>query len=1226
MAMMNGFIGSFIPEMEQIISQLERGTIITRFYPRKKPERKTLSIRRETRQLLWTRTASRSHEGSIEMREVKEIRLGKFSKDFDKWPEESKKIDNLRCFVIFYGSEFKLKVFSVAALSEKECELWLRGLENLILDTVNSPFPLQVERWLRKEFYNMEPMREVVSMKDIKSFLPRVNCKISTSKLREYFQEVDTKKRNEITFDEFVTFYQKLMFDDNIFQDICSPFCDGNDTISAKGLTKFLLEIQGERNITERQVARHMREYLQDNQRDVPDPYFTVTEFMDFLFSRQNDIWDQRYDEVVQDMTRPLSHYWISSSHNTYLTGDQFSSESSVEAYARCLRLGCRCIELDCWDGPEGLPIIYHGHTLTTRIKFMDVINTIKEHAFTTSPYPVILSIEDNCSLQQQRTMANAMQEVFGDLLLTQPVDKNETKLPSPHQLKNKIILKHKKLPEGTEEDSVCVQSEDDMDLRNTVRNGVLYLQDPLEKQWNPHFFVLTRNKLYYTECVNGQNDLETEDDTDTESEISTSSCSSRVREGIPNDELHYGEEWFHGKLPGGRDEAKDLLRHYSHLGDGTFLVRESETFVGDYSLSFWRQDKVNHCRIKSKTEKGKTKYFLIESACFDSLYNLIAYYRMNSLRSQEFHITLKEPVPQPKKHEGKEWYLSHASRAHAEDLLKKVPHDGAFLVRPSDKEQNTYVISFRAEKNIKHCRIRVDGRLYTVGSMQFESLVDLIGYYEKHPLFKKIKLWYPVNETVVQRNFQGFDDDTVSGTPGYMDPSCFISKVTVKAIYDYTALHPDELSFCKHAVITNVDKQEGGWWRGDYGGKQQHWFPSNYVEEIEPQQEREDSSGDSQVLGSLQKGSLDVMGAVVDIVSSGFSELDSLLRIQNPNMCTTFEVAAETYNEAHQWMQSIIETAQNASARENHHKEMERAWRVAKEMSNLIIYCRSVTFNVERIKQANYIYNEMSSFPETKAEKLMCQQESKLFLRYHKYQISRVYPKGQRIDSSNYNPIPMWNYGSQMVALNWQTPDKAMQINQAKFMFNGSCGYVLKPDCMFRESFDPADASTLGNDTKSKYVLLKIIGARHLGRSGRSTTSPSVEVEILGADYDSGIKLTTRTISDNGLNPIWNESCEFEVRFPDIAMIRFVVQDEDMFGDTNFIGQATYPLTSIRTGYRSVPLKNGYSEDLELSSLLVYVSIKTIDRFPNSISSGHPFSLKTYGRSNDLKTYPPLM
>lgn len=66
--------------------------------------------------------------------------------------------------------------------------------------------------------------------------------------------------------------------------------------------------------------------------------------------------------------------------------------------------------------------------------------------------------------------------------------------------------------------------------------------------------------------------------------------------------------------------------------------------------------------------------------------------------------------------------------------------------------------------------------------------------------------------------------------------------QITVKAIYDYQARHDDELSFCKHAIITNVNKQDGGWWRGDYGGKRQHWFPSNYVEEIEPQQERDDN------------------------------------------------------------------------------------------------------------------------------------------------------------------------------------------------------------------------------------------------------------------------------------------------------------------------------------------------------------------------------------------------
>lgn len=49
--------------------------------------------------------------------------------------------------------------------------------------------------------------------------------------------------------------------------------------------------------------------------------------------------------------------------------------------------------------------------------------------------------------------------------------------------------------------------------------------------------------------------------------------------------------------------------------------------------------------------------------------------------------------------------------------------------------------------------------------------------------------------------------------------------------------------------------------------------------------------------------------------------------------------------------------------------------------------------------------------------------------------------------------------------------------------------------------------------------------------------------------------------LADNGFNAIWNEFCEFDVANPAFALLRFVIQDEDSFGESNFIGQATYPV-----------------------------------------------------------------
>ncbi|XP_028683273.1 1-phosphatidylinositol 4,5-bisphosphate phosphodiesterase beta-1 isoform X2 [Macaca mulatta] len=187
----------------------------------------------------------------------------------------------------------------------------------------------------------------------------------------------------------------------------------------------------------------------------------SVDGFMRYLSGEENGVVSPEKLDLNEDMSQPLSHYFINSSHNTYLTAGQLAGNSSVEMYRQVLLSGCRCVELDCWKGrtAEEEPVITHGFTMTTEISFKEVIEAIAECAFKTSPFPILLSFENHVdSPKQQAKMAEYCRLIFGDALLMEPLEKypleSGVPLPSPMELMYKILVKNKKKSHKSSEGS----------------------------------------------------------------------------------------------------------------------------------------------------------------------------------------------------------------------------------------------------------------------------------------------------------------------------------------------------------------------------------------------------------------------------------------------------------------------------------------------------------------------------------------------------------------------------------------------------------------------------------------------------------------------------------------------------------------------------------------------------------------------------------------------------
>ncbi|XP_041726282.1 1-phosphatidylinositol 4,5-bisphosphate phosphodiesterase delta-1 isoform X2 [Coregonus clupeaformis] len=687
--------------------------------------------------------------------EIDSVRKGRQSEGLQKYTEAH--VED-RCFsIIFKG---RRRTLDLVATSVEEARQWVNGLEKLTSNRRKLNRQQTSEHWIfncmRKADKNKD---NKMTLKELKHFLRQMNIKVDDTYAEVLFAKCDKSNSGSLEGPEIEHFYNLLIHREEI-DVIYGKYATTGEQMSVKDLLNFLLNEQREVATMEDAVGLIERYELDDSAKQ--KNHMTKDGFLMYLQQQEGSIFNPAHKEVFQDMSQPINHYFISSSHNTYLMEDQLKGPSSTEAYIKALMKSCRCVELDCWDGAQGEPVIYHGHTLTSKVLFKDVIKAIKEYAFKTSEYPVILSLENHCTLEQQKLMAQHMRSILGSALLTSPLEHQmPTAFPSPQELKGRFIIKGKRL-----------------------------------------------NKL--------------------------DAVFSSISPGVENDSV--SEE----------DEAAEI-----------------------------KDSKIDSSGQKAKPKKSKMK--------------------------------------------------------------------------------------------------------------------------------------------------------------------------------------------------------------------------------------------------------------------------------------------------------------------------------LSKQLSNLVIYCKSVHFSGFDHAKHNQAFYEMSSFKESKAVHL-AETAAKAFIHHNMTKLSRIYPAGSRTDSSNYNPVPLWNAGCQTVALNFQTPSKEMDLNQGRFRSNGLSGYVLKPDFQryAGSEFNPATL-TKGPWIKHKAFHVMVISAQQLPKLNKdkpkSIVDPLVKVEIYGVAADTSSQ-ETHSIENNGFNPMWNETFQFDIQVPELALVRFLVEDYDSTSQNDLIGQYCLPLTSLQNGYRHVPLLTKRGDVIPSAGLFVHLML----------------------------------
>ncbi|XP_055366218.1 1-phosphatidylinositol 4,5-bisphosphate phosphodiesterase eta-2a isoform X3 [Betta splendens] len=401
------------------------------------------------------RPSRKNEKAKISIDSIREVCEGRQSEIFQRYAEGS--FNPNCCFSLYYGEH--MESLDLVSGTGEEARTWITGLKYLMAGISDEDSLAKRQRtrdqWLKQTFAEADKNGDgSLSISEVLQLLHKLNVNLPRQKVKQMFKEADTDDdQGKLGFEEFCSFYKMMSTRRDLYL-LMLTYSNHKDHLDAGDLARFMENEQKMTKVSKDHCLEIINKFepCSENQKQ---GVLGIDGFTNYMRSPAGDIFNPEHYNVSQDMNQPLCNYFIASSHNTYLMGDQLMSQSRVDMYAWVLQAGCRCVEVDCWDGQDGEPIVHHGYTLTSKILFKDVIETINKYAFIKNDYPVILSIENHCSVPQQKKMAQYLVEILGDKLDVAHVKPDECgRLPSPETLKGKILVKGKKLPANIDEDA----------------------------------------------------------------------------------------------------------------------------------------------------------------------------------------------------------------------------------------------------------------------------------------------------------------------------------------------------------------------------------------------------------------------------------------------------------------------------------------------------------------------------------------------------------------------------------------------------------------------------------------------------------------------------------------------------------------------------------------------------------------------------------------------------